>query len=1685
MDFPRDECLHSLFEAQAARTPMQAALVHDDAPLTYSELDRLANRLARKLRSLGVGPEVRVGLCAERSIEMAVGVLAVLKAGGAYVPLDARYPRERLEYMLRDSQAQVLLAHRALLPALPEHSSVVFLDGLRAETAGDSEAPVPAGATGGNLAYVIYTSGSTGRPKGVTLGHAALCNLMRWHLAQPALARPARTLQFASLSFDVSCQEMFSTWASGGTLVLISEDARRDSAELLRVLEAARVERLFLPFVALHHLAEQAVELGRAPSALREIVTAGEQLQMTRPLTWLFQQLPGCSLHNHYGPSESHVVTAYTLEGPVESWPALPPIGRPIANSQAYVLDERLGRVSVGTVGELYLGGVCLARGYWNRPELTAERFIPDPFAREPGARLYRTGDLARYLPDGNIEFLGRADHQVKIRGFRIELGEVEVALRQHPEVREAVVVAREDSPGVKRLVAYVTGEKGAKPGPEVLRTHLKQRLPEYMVPSAVVVLEALPLSPNGKVERKALPEPGPVEREGGVAAPRTVVEQVVASVYGQVLGVEEVGREEHFFELGGHSLLATQVVSRVRRLLGVEVKLSALFTEPTVEGFAREVERARRVEGEEELKALGSGAREGELSFAQQRLWFLQKLEPGNPFYNIPCVLVLEGKVEERELERALVAVVQRHEALRTRFGEVEGRAFQQVEEQGRVKLEVEEWEGRPWAEVEERARQEARKPFELSEGPLVRGVLLRVGEEKRVLVLTVHHIVADGWSLEVVLKELGQLYAAYERGEEAELAQLPVQYVDYAQWQRKWLKGRVQEEQLSYWRKQLSGVAGALELPTDKPRPAVRRYRGARHEVELPGEVVKGVREVARREGVTPFMVLVGALQVLLQRYTGQEDVVVGTPVANRGRVEVEGVVGFFANTLALRTRLEGEPSFREVLGRVRETALGAYGHQDVPFEKLVEELQPTRDLSRTPLFQVMLAVQDAAVWRLQLPGVQVRPVEVDPGISKFDLTLFLLEEEGGGLRGFWEYDTDLFEAGTVRRLARHYERVLGEACARPEEKVWRLALLEPEERRQLVEGWNETRVERPEGCIHRLFEEQAQSTPEAIALSYEQQHLTYGQLNGRANQVAHRLREMGVGPDVLVGVCLERSVEMVVGLLGVLKAGGAYLPLDPGYPAERLQFMLEDARTPVLLTQKHLAERLSFSGTQVLVLDAPGVLEGWPESNPPLTVSGGNLAYVIYTSGSTGRPKGACVPHRGIWNRLLWMQEAYRLTAEDRILQKTPFGFDVSVWEFFWPLMYGARLVMARPGGHQDAAYLIDCIIREGITTLHFVPSMLEVFLEQPGVERCHSIRRVICSGEALPAELQRRFFSRLGAELHNLYGPTEASVDVSYWACSRTDSRNLVPIGWPIHNIRLHVLDAHLQPVPMGVVGELYIGGVGLARGYWNRPELTAERFIPDPFGTEPGGRLYRTGDLARYLPDASIDFLGRADHQVKIRGFRIELGEVEVALRQHPEVREAVVVAREDSPGVKRLVAYVTGEKGAKPSVEALRTHLKQRLPEHMVPSVMLVLEALPLSPNGKVDRKSLPAPGLVTAEPSRDTAPLSPVEELLAGIWRQVLNLPRVGREDDFFVLGGDSILSLRIVARANTAGLAINVKQLFQNPTIAGLAAQVAVKPSGPSGVEGPQPLPMAGLNDKNVRAVLSRFRARDGEGK
>ena len=1356
------KCIHEMFEEQVERTPGSVAVVYEDQRLTYEELNSRANQVAHYLRGLGVGPEVRVGICVERSVEMVVGLLGILKAGGAYVPLDPEYPAERLAYMVEDAQVPVLLTQSHLRERLPEgEARVVELDGEWPQIAEQSQEKVVCEVDLKNAAYVIYTSGSTGRPKGVVVAHLNVAGL--FSATQPWFdfgETDVWTL-FHSYAFDFSVWELWGALFFGGKLLVVSRLESRSPEMFYRLLHTERVTVLNQTPTGFRQLME--VDQNRQlPLSVRVVIFGGETLNPATVAPW-FEQHRGATPVNMYGITETTVHATYKQlteedlkDGDRSS------IGVRLANLQIYVLSEDLRPVPVGVTGELYIGGAGLARGYLNRPDLTAERFVPDPYGKKAGARLYRTGDLGKWREDGNIEFLGRVDDQVKIRGYRIELGEIEAVLREHAGVGEAVVVAREEEGREKRLVGYVVARQGEEaPGAGDLRKHLAGRLPEYMMPTAFVFLERMPLTPNGKLDRRALPAPdqGRPEQEQGYVGPRTPTEELLCGIWAKVLRLERVGVEDNFFEMGGHSLLATRVVSQIRQMFGIELPLRRLFEAPTVGELAEVVDEAKRAESINTLPPLLRVERQGTvpLSYAQERLWFIDQLEPNNALYNMPMAVRLKGLLNVEALERVLREVVRRHEVLRTRIEIQDGRGLQVIEGEWGGKLEVVDLSGLEEAEregeVRRRAVAEASKPFDLSQGRLLRAELLQLGEQEHVLLATMHHIVSDGWSMGVLVKEVGTLYEAYVQGEPSPLGELEIQYADYAVWQRGWLKGEVLEEQLGYWKGQLAGIP-VLELPTDRMRPAVASHRGASVPVHIPGRLLERLKELSQQEGLTLFMVLLAGFQILLSRYSGQDDVAVGTDVANRTRVESEELIGFFVNQLVLRTDLSGDPSVREMLGRVREVCLGAYAHQDLPFERLVQEINPEREIGRTPLFQAKLVLQNAPFEGVRIGELELELIPQEKTSARFDFLLNLQEQSGSVTAIECLYAADLFEGKTVERMMRHWERLLEQMAAEPGRRISELEMMGEQEQRQLLEEWNDTERELSGlKCIHEMFEEQVERTPGSVAVVYEDQRLTYEELNSRANHVAHYLRGLGVGPEVRVGICVERSVEMVVGLLGILKAGGAYVPLDPEYPAERLAYMVEDAQVPVLLTQNHLLGKLPTSWAQLVCLDSEwSQIAEQSQEKVACEVDPKNAAYVIYTSGSTGRPKGVLVTHGGLLNLALAQNDAFQINQDSRILQFASMSFDAAVWEWTSALVRGGALFLGIPAALMLAQDLVEVLERESISIVTLPPSVLKTLptVELPSIQTHNCSWRSVFIRSCLPLECRTPNAKRLWSD-----------------------------------------------------------------------------------------------------------------------------------------------------------------------------------------------------------------------------------------------------------------------------------------------------------------------------------------------
>jgi amino acid adenylation domain-containing protein len=2065
-DYPRDRCVHQLFEAQVQLTPNNIAAAFGNQFLTYQELNAKANQLAHYLQTQGVQPEILVAICLERSLNLVVGILGILKAGAAYVPLDPVYPQQRLADMLEDSQTLLLLTQHSLAPTFSEFGGeLLCLDkDWESAIAPFSTNNLPSKVRPENLAYTIYTSGSTGKPKGVMIAHCNLVNYLSWCMQAYPIDRGCGSPVHSSISFDATLTSFFTPLLCGKKVVLLPE---RQEIEALKEILCAEQDFSLVKITPAHlDLLNQLLPEDEIAAQTHSFVIGGEALLGKSLRSWR-QYAPTTQIVNEYGPSETVVGCCIYEVSDQTDLTGVVPIGRPIANTQIYILDETLNLVPTGISGEIYIGGAGVGRGYRNRPDLTADKFIPDPFSEIPGARLYRSGDLGRYLPSGDLEFLGRIDHQVKIRSFRIELGEIESVLSQHPAIQEGIVTVREEE-NDRYLVAYVVPKAestnllgqidewthqhisrwqtiyketygqspthsdltfniagwnssytnsllsdlemqewvertvdrirslhpkkvleigcgtglllsriapecmrydGADFSPEAIRylqslkdtkpelahinllrrtaddfngfkpssfdtviinsviqyfpniyylvkviqqavevvqpggnifigdvrslplleayhasveleqasndlsreqlqqrvrrrlleeeelvidpdfflalqqhlpqigavqiqlkqgrfnneltrfrydvvlqvgtqlrspvpvqwldwsalqiipeqvyeqlvqqqpeslgirgvanariqadlelidwltnapaeaivgdrdrkaaihyqgvdpdlwwecvrdlpyavtvtwsatklgcydvlfcyqkanktnifletiatvTHgkpwefyannplqnkltqylapqlrqfVKDRLPDYMIPRTFILLSSLPLTSNGKVDRRALPVPT-LSRDRAATtyiAPQTDSEELLANLWAEILGIEQVGLEDNFFELGGHSLLATQLISRIRDIFAVELPVRSLFEAPTIASLHQKIDLARNQNTDFSISPIQSAEYSSEvpLSFPQQRLWFLSQIEGANATYNMPAAVRIEGNLNVEALKQSLREVVQRHGTLRTKFQLVNGTPMQVLAEYMEPSITIIDLQNVPATaqatEVEQWIVQEAQRPFDLENGPLFRAKLLCLHPNEHIFLLTMHHIISDGWSIGVLIREMTALYKTFSQQSHSPLSPLPIQYIDFTQWQRQLLQGEVLERLLSYWQQQLAGIPALLNLPTDYPRPPIQTFRGDRIRFQLSPELTRRLRELSQQRQTTLFMTLLAAFSALLFRYSEQEDIAIGSPIANRTRSETEPLIGFFVNTLVLRTQPSGEMAFLELLEETKAVCLDAYAYQDIPFERLVEALKPERSLSHNPLFQVMFALQNAPVLDdLGLSNLTLTPLQSENVTAMFDLSL-LLEETKSQIVGSWEYSRDLFESDTIERMVGHFQMLLEAIVIDPHQRLAELPMLTEVERQQLFVGWNNTRSDYLETqLIHQLFEAQVERTPDAIALSFEETQISYGELNRRSNQLARYLQTLGVGSESLVGICMERSPELVIGLLAILKSGAAYVPIDPNYPQERQTSILNDAQLKVVLKSLSQISKIPKSGIQAVdVARSQTEIESLASTNLTQPLTNNHLAYVLYTSGSTGLPKGVAIEHRSVVAFLHWAQTIFPPSQLDGVLASTSICFDLSIFELFLPLICGGKVILV-----ENVLQLTKLAATKTVTLVNTVPSAITELLNINGIP--DSVRTINLAGEPLSAQLVQRLYQKDSiAQVYNLYGPSEDTT-YSTMALIPRDCVRSPSIGKAISNTQAYVLDRFLQPVPVGVPGELYLGGAGLARGYLNRPELTAESFIPNSFSNIPGERLYKTGDLVRYRANGELEYLGRRDYLVKIRGFRIELGEIEAVLRQNSQVRETVVVVSSDNPsGEKQIVAYVVPQSPTSSLIHKLRDFLQERLPSYMIPANFILLETFPLTPNGKIDRKALPKPSLNHAARTDKNyvPPRSLLELQLVRLWESVLGLEPVSVLDNFFEIGGHSLLAVRLMAAIQQHfGYELPLSTLFVAPTIVQLAQLLSAR--------------------------------------
>ncbi len=1674
-NYPEGFCVHELFDIQVEKTPHAVAVIIDERQLTYEELNNQSNQLAHYLIDLGVKPDTSVGILVERSFELAIGVIGILKAGGSYVPLDPNYPKNRLLYMLEQIDIKILLTQSGINVNFPRQLHTVLLD-TRLWWLSDSISIIDCPKTETapeNIAYVIFTSGSTGHPKAVAMPHSALSNLIQWQLENSECSAGSNTLQFSSFSFDVSFQELFSTWCNGGKLIMIDEEQRKDPVVLWNVLVRQKINRLFIPFFALQLLAEgyqDAVEQipdGRlSRTSIQEIVTAGEQLKITPAIRTLFQKTPDCRLYNHYGPSETHVCTALDLGSSPKTWENIPTIGKPIANECVCILDPYLNPVPVGVYGEMYIGGKGLAQGYLDRDDLTKARFIENPFKRAKNVsneRLYKTGDLAKYRTDGTIEYKGRKDDQVKIRGYRIELAEIENILIAQPEVKEAIVGvhSRGKTFQDKYLIAYVVFENGVTKNmlqhKKILRKVIQQHLPEYMHPNAYQFLDALPLTPSGKVDRKALAFlTNNISFNKEYVDPFTKTEGILANIWANAFDIaaDEIDTKTNFMELGGDSLIAIRIVRKIRKKFDVVIKIKDIFDAESIQSLALMIDKFQYSRENFPIndnkfipKTRVNRIQPIPLSFAQQGLWFLHQLEGGvDTLYNEHLALELKGNLDTAALCKAVKIIVQRHEILRTTYSIANGEVTQIVSDNFILNIPIIEIANMC---VSSEIKNYICNLFDLEKGPLIKVIIFHLSHNEHILLLNFHHIICDGSSLKVFAVELNSFYLMYKKRDLPLYIKLqqtrPLQYADYSFWQRQWVKNDVLDKQIRYWKKQLEGIPDLLELPSDRPRPAIPSSAGRRHHFCVSAELTEKLRQFSKDVETTMFITLLAGLNILLHRYSGLHDICVGAPIDNRQQPELENSIGLYVNTLVLRSHFNGQGSVNKFFKSFKKTAFEAYSYQELPFDLLVKELKPKRSRSYSPLFQVAFNLQVSLEQSFILPDINVSAVEVDTETSKFDLTVNLTEKKDE-ITGFIEYKTDIYNNPTIDSFCSHYCLLLESITKFPQQNLFDLPILTAEEKQKILYDWNDTTENYPPGkCIHQLFEEQALANPDIIAVSFGNHYLTYDELDRKSNQLAHYLIENSIETEVRVGVYLERSLEMITAMLGILKAGCAYVPIDTVYPLQRIKHIINCSHISILLTQKKLIHKIPSIEKIIYLYFKKNMsdLIDKPTTSPGMKVSPHNIVYIIYTSGSTGKPKGVIVSHYSLYQLCKWHQKTFSITNRSCASQLASVAFDAMAWEV-WPyLTIGAHLFLSPPNMVLRPEDLIAWLNANNITHCFSPTPIVETLLAQDW-EKTISLKVLLTGGD----KLKKLPPDNLPFTLVNNYGPTECTIVATSGIVSGKEP--LTPnIGRPISNTKTYILDNNLNIVPIPVKGELYIGGASLARGYLDRPDLTAERFIPDSLSGKPGARLYKTGDIVRYDANGYINYFGRNDSQVKVRGMRIELGEIENILRQLSGIYEAIVVAHSPMKETRNfcLVAYLVTKKGKQLYRKILIDQLKESLPEYMIPRFFVFLENIPLTHNGKIDRESLPKPNSDDLQFIDYTKPTTKTEKQLAIIWSEILSISKdkIGQHNSFFELGGHSLLAHRVVGRIEEKfNIKIKMRDLFDKGSVQSIALMI-----------------------------------------
>ncbi|MCU7496663.1 MAG: amino acid adenylation domain-containing protein [Ignavibacteria bacterium] len=1657
----RVNLLHEMFERQAAICPANPAVRFEGVSLSYKELNESSNRLANYLLAEGVQEEDYIALYTDRSPEMITGILGILKSGAAYVPVDPGYPAERISYILRDAGIRFVVTKEELLKKMAEvPENAICLDRDKDLISVFSSLNPGKDISSENAAYIIYTSGSTGMPKGVVVTHFGTRNMLESMKHGWGISSGSRIMQFASIGFDASVPEIFLALTSGAELYIAPKETVSSIEKIAEFITSSGISFATMPPSLLSILPCESI-----PHDVT-IVSAGEAC------TWDIAQKWSERIRfiNAYGPTEVTVCCCYNeyKNSAARDSSLTFPIGRPFENIKLYILDRFQKAVPQGIPGDLYVSSPGLARGYLNRPEWTAERFIPDPFSREAGRRLYKTGDIAKYLPDGNIEFLGRIDGQVKIRGFRIELPEIEAALMSCNKIRNAVVLVKERKSAEKYLAAYLTASSENSMSLMEIRRCLSEKLPDYMIPSEYIFVDAFPITSNGKIDKDKLlkisPEEKPHEDNGSAL---THLEELLCIIWAEVLELPHVDINANFFDLGGHSLKAARVISRIRKALGVNVSLKELFNNPTVHLLAGIIQKGTSLAEEDnsggqirKSEKRDNGNKQFSLSFSQQRLWFLEQMSPEEGVFNLPLALRLKGKIDHEALRASLSKIMERQESLRTVFIADKGQPFQIIKEAREIDLKYMDFSGMGKSEAEEELKKMASAElsirFNLSGDLLSRFTLVKITNDEHVLLVIMHHIITDGWSMSIFIRELIHFYGSFNGGQAMPLTELPVQYADYAEWQRGWFSGHVAEEQFEYWKNELSGIKPLLELPLDFPRPQVQTFNGGAEKFFIGRSLEDRLREFCRKESVTPYIALLSAFQILLARLCDTEDVLVGSPVANRTRHETEKIIGFFVNTLVMRANLSGSPGFQDVTRANRKKVLAAFAHQDLPFEQLVEKLQPERNLSYSPIFQAAFVFQNFASAIYELPGLKADLMELESNRTEYDITLTISEDYSGGLTAYLEYNRDLFKKSTALRMIGQFNTLLENLLESPDKSIWEARIMNPEDFSLLMNSSISEKYAIPEDCcVNHVFENVARKHSSQTAVIYSGIHyskvisheITYNELNIRANRLANYLKRKGLRPEGNVAVSLPRSIDMIVAVMAVLKSGGVFLPLDPAYPKERLYFMLKDSGTGFLVTTGQIAEEQypEFNGTLIKTDKEDILIQQEDSENPGSEISPDNLAYIIYTSGSTGRPKGAMLSHKGMCN-LSKFQRVFEIEESSRVLQFASSSFDAFIWELIMALLGGAKLCIIP----QEVASSVDDIAKmiheTGITAVTLPPSILSRLPEKNelGEDLFSSLRTIIVAGEKIPVELANYWSRRI--KFFNAYGPTEATVCASVHHCLEK-YEHIVPIGRAVQNYELYVLDKHMNPVSVGTPGELFIGGAGLSRGYINNPALTAERFLPNPFSPIKGERLYRSGDQVRYNENGVLEFIGRIDCQVKIHGLRIETGEIEAVMLEHPGILQAAVTVYDDSSTDGRLVGYLVPRNGEDVSTDTLRKFLRKKLPEYMVPSMMIPLAEFPLTRSGKIDYKALPSAGLESAgRKARYVEPGNDIERKLAEIAGQLLKVDKIGIYDNFFEMGGHSLLITRLISRIRDEfEVDIPLRAIFEYPAISEIARLIS----------------------------------------